>query len=118
MLRLYIDENSHSHALIGALRRAGFDCLTVNEAKLRGATDEEQLLFATRENRTIHTCDIKDFRPLDETWRTAGRHHAGIILLTDQRTPIGVQLRCLNRLVDELRGESMTDRLEFLLAYR
>lgn len=90
MLRLYHDEDALQGGLVAALRRAGFDCLTANEAGMRGRTDEQQLAFATSQGRVLYTKNTADFCRLDAQWRVAGRHHAGIIVLTDQRTPIGV----------------------------
>ena len=118
MFRLYIDENIHSGQLVASFRRAGIDCLTVNEAGMRGAADEEQLRYSTSEGRTLYTCDVKDFQRLDREWRLAGRHHQGIIVLTHPRTDIGVQIRCLQSLVSRLGDSEMVNRLEFLLNYR
>ena len=118
MLRLYLDENIHSGPLVASFRRAGFDCLTVNEAGMRGASDEEQLTYSTSEGRTLFTCDVKDFQRLDREWRLTDRHHNGIIVLTHPRTDIGVQLRCLQSLAVRLGDTPMIDRLEFLLNYR
>src|SRR6516225_12284641 len=41
------------------------------------ASDEEQLAFATAENRAILTFNIRDFAPLHEAWQAASscRHH-------------------------------------------
>lgn len=43
------------------------------------------------------------------------RVHAGIIVLSDQRAPVGVQLRALQKLSASLSAEDMRGRLEFLL---
>jgi len=117
-MRLYIDENIHSAALVDALRRTGFDCLTVNEAGLRGARDEDHLRFAVIEGRIVYTCDVKDFQRLDREWRLAGMHHRGIIILTEPRANVGLQIRCLQSLSARLGDTPMVDRLEFLLNYR
>jgi hypothetical protein len=115
MFRLYHDEDALEGALVAALRRTGFDCLTVNEAGMRGQPDERQLALATNEGRVLYTKNTADFRRLDTQWRLAGRHHAGIIVLTDQRTPIGVQVRAFQAMARRFTPEDMADRLEFLL---
>jgi hypothetical protein len=92
-----------------------FDCLTVNEGGLRGQADEVQLEFATGQGRVLFTKNTADFRRLDARWRESGRHHAGIVLLTNQRTPIGVQVRAFLTLAGRLHQTTMVDRLEFLL---
>lgn len=63
----------------------------------------------------VCTKNTEDFRRLDADWRTTGRHHAGIIVLTGSRAPIGVQLRAMQTLDHILGAEEMVDRLEFLL---
>lgn len=115
MFRLYHDEDALQRGLVAALRRAGFDCLTVQDAGMRGQPDELQLTFATSQGRILYTENTGDFRRLDIQWRMAGRHHAGIIVLTNQRTPIGVQLRAFQAMAQSLTAKDMVDRLEFLL---
>ncbi len=95
-----MDENAHSRALVEALTSNGFDCLTVNEAGMRGASDDEQLAFATSLERAVYTSDMKDFPVVARKWRDAGRFHAGIIMLSDQRTSIRVQVSCMRGLVE------------------
>jgi ActR/RegA family two-component response regulator len=46
-IKLYLDEDAISRALIRALRARGVDVLTAQEADLIGAPDEEQLAYAT-----------------------------------------------------------------------
>ena len=117
MFLLYHDEDALQASLVAALRRAGFDCTTVNEAGMRGRSDEEQLEFASSRGRVIYTRNTADFRRLDAEWRMAGRNHSGIIVLTDQRASIGLQLRALESMGRKFTAEEMRDRLEFLLNY-
>jgi len=91
---LYHDEDSLSGALVAALRREGFDCLTAGEAGMRRRSDAEQLEFATDAGRVIFTHNARDFLRLDAEWHRVGRVHAGIVICTDQRTPVGSQVRC------------------------
>jgi Tfp pilus assembly protein PilZ len=44
----------------------------------------------------------------------AGRHHAGIVIGSQQRYSVGEQLRRLLRLLDRNTAETMCDRVEFL----
>ena len=115
MFRLYHDEDALQRALVQALRGEGFDCLTVNEAGMRGRTDDEQLTFATGDARVLYTKNMADFRRLESSWRLGGRHHAGIIVLTDQRMPIGTQVPALQTMAATFGADDMIDRLEFLL---
>jgi hypothetical protein len=114
MLSLYLDEDSMDRDLVRALRRAGIDVLTVAEAGRRGVVDEQQLAFATSGGRTLYTCNVTDFARLHSYWLRHGLHHAGVVLLTEQLTPIGTQIGALLRLTSALNAETMRDRLEFL----
>jgi hypothetical protein len=115
VLGLYHDEDALQASVVQALRRAGFDGRTVPEASMRGRSDEEQLAFATADRRVLYTKNTADYRRLDRTWRSAGRIHAGIVVLTDQRAAVGVQVRALISLADTVSQADMENRLEFLL---
>ena len=73
MLRLHLDENV-DHAVAQGLRLRGMDVTTTTDANLIGATDDQQLSFALRENRVIFTQD-QDFLRHHQ----AGSEHAGIV---------------------------------------
>jgi uncharacterized protein with PIN domain len=112
---LYHDEDALQGALVRELRRRGFDCVTANEAGMRGRADAEQLAFATSEGRVLYTKNTADFRRLDAAWRIAGRHHAGIVVVTSQRASVGSQVRALVAMAQKFGPDDMTNRLEFLL---
>jgi hypothetical protein len=116
-VRLYCDEDSMRHALVAALRKRGVDVLTSLEAGTTEQSDEQQLSFATRQGRAIHSFNVGDFCRLHAQWLAGGRSHAGIILAQQQQFPVGEQMRRLIRLVDRLSPEDMRDRLEFLGAW-
>jgi predicted nuclease of predicted toxin-antitoxin system len=71
------------------LRQRGVDVLTVVEAGLLGAADEEHLARALAEERVIFTQD-DDFLRL----HAAGAEHAGIACAA-QQTPVGEIIRGL-----------------------
>ncbi len=79
-IRLYLDEDTISRALIRALRARNIDVLTAHEAKQMGVPDETQLAFATQENRVIFTFNTRDFAQLHKTYLARGQHHTGIIV--------------------------------------
>ncbi len=101
-------------ALASALRYAGFDCLTTTEADRRRQPDEAQLAFATKERRIIFTANVQDFPRIHWEWIAAGRHHAGIIVLTDQRTTPGDIQRAMVALRNRFPG-GIAGELEYLL---
>ena len=71
-VRYYTDEHS-ANAIADALRRRDVDVLTTYEAGMLGASDEEQLAFATKEDRVLFT-QVDDFLRL----HAARKEHAGI----------------------------------------
>lgn len=78
-VRLYLDRHIIARLAVD-LRGRGFDVLRTEEAGNDTAADEEQLVFATRQSRTLLTFNIRDFAPLHEDWQAAGRPHAGIVV--------------------------------------
>lgn len=112
-LRLYMDKDSVSRAVIRALREAGVQALTTTEAGNDEISDEDQLQFATDEGRALYTANVRDFTRLHTSWLDSGRPHAGIIVRYHQRTPIGQQVRALLRICDAL-PDGAADRLEVL----
>src|SRR5687768_30908 len=78
-LRLYFDRHIMTRLAID-LRGRGYDIVTTEEAGKDTAADEEQLAFATAENRVLRTFNIRDFAPLHEAWQAAEHPHAGIIV--------------------------------------
>ncbi len=72
-IKFYLDEHV-SKAVAKGLKRRGVDVLTVAEAGLLGATDEEHLERAKSEKRVIFTQD-DDFLRLHAT----GSEHSGIV---------------------------------------
>lgn len=55
-MRFYLNEHIPS-AVAEGLRRRSLDVLTVQAAKMVGASDEEQLAFAAKEGRVMVTFD-------------------------------------------------------------
>ena len=100
--------------LVRALRASGVDVVTVAEARRRSLPDEQQLQYAASQGSSLYTCNVGDFARLHSDWLGGGLHHAGIILLADQSTDVGVQIRALVRLTATLDLAAMRDRLGFL----
>lgn len=59
-MRLYLDE-SVPVVLATLLHQQGVDCRTARDAAHLGATDEQQLMVAARDNRALFTHDTRDF---------------------------------------------------------
>jgi hypothetical protein len=117
LIRLYLDEDSMSDALIATLRTLGVDVLSALEANLISAADEEQLAFAAAQRRCLYSYNVRDFYRLHYECLQGGNSHAGIILCQQQQFSVGEQSRRIERLAAALSAQEMTDRVEFLGAW-
>lgn len=115
-IKLYLDEDAISRALIRALRARGIDLLTAQEAKRIGVSDEAQLAFAAARSRTIFTFNTRDFAVLHTEYLSQQQPHAGIIV-SDQ-IHVGMIVRRLLKLLDAKSAEEMQNWLEFLSNWR
>ena len=117
-VRLYFDRHIMTRLAID-LRGHGYDVLTTEEAGKDTASDEEQLAFATSENRSLLTFNIRDFAPLHEQWQTAGRPHAGIIVSQQLGSrEYGLLLQRMLRLLNQLTREEMIDNFVHLEQFK
>jgi tRNA/tmRNA/rRNA uracil-C5-methylase (TrmA/RlmC/RlmD family) len=113
-LRLYIDEDAMDADFVQALRSRNVDVLTVAEVGMLHRVDEEQIVWAREDNRTIFSFNARDFYQLHTTLLAQGLSHAGIILAPQQRYGIGELMRGVLRLVHTKSAEEMQGQVEFL----
>ena len=110
-IRLYLDEDVD--VLLAALVRArGFDAVTTLEAERRGATDLDQLEFATQQRFTLLTHNRADFEELAGQWLGSGRHHAGIIIAV-RRRPHDI-LRRLLPILNQVAADEIEDQVRYI----
>jgi hypothetical protein len=70
------------------LRSKGYDVISVvADPALAGRADDQILAYATTERRALVTANIKDFVPLDASYRAADRSHGGLILVSIKTFP-------------------------------
>lgn len=81
--RLLIDEDSQAKALVGLLRAAGHNVITVNEMEMAGISDEEVLEQACKQNRVVLTRNHKDFLAL----HNSNPSHPGILTVGKDDAP-------------------------------
>ena len=115
-IRLYLDEDTISRALIHALRSRSVDVLTAKEAGLIQTPDEHHLEYATSLNRVVFTFNTRDFARLHKEYISTSRHHAGIIV-SDQ-LQVGMIVRRLLKLLATRSAADMRDWLEYLSNWR
>jgi hypothetical protein len=105
-IRFHLDENC-SKAIGKGLRLRGVGVTTTPEAGLRGASDEEQVAYASAEGRVIFTQD-RDFLGI----RTFP--HAGIVYCDKDTRGVGEIIDGLVLDWEVYEPEEMTGRVEYL----
>ena len=85
---LYLDE-CVDRGLVDVLRARGLLVTAARDEGMAGATDEEQLAYASLRERIIITRNAADFRRLHRLQLAHGGEHAGIIIIP-QNTPFRV----------------------------
>lgn len=108
---LYFDEDV-SARLADMISARGFNALTTVKAGRLGASDSEQLSFASRESRVFLTHNRRDFEILAQTYYTSGLHHAGIILAV-RRPPRDLTLRLL-ALLNRHTADEFADQVFYI----
>ena len=106
-IKFYMDEHV-AKAIVRGLRQRGVDVLTLADANMLGASDEEHVELAQREGRVIFTQD-QDYLRL----HSAGVSHAGIAYLTHEKS-IGEIIRGLMLIYEISDADEMEGRVEYL----
>jgi len=113
-IRLYIDEDSMSRALVRALQARNIDVTTALEQDMIEQPDSAHLDFATSQGRVLYSFNVGDFYRLHTMYLNQGRSHAGIIVSSQQTYSVGEQMRRLLRLAANRSAEEMHNSIEFL----
>jgi Domain of unknown function (DUF5615) len=116
-IRLYIDEDSGNLSLVESLRNSGVDVMTTPDANKLSSSDEEQLIWATEQERVIYTANMGDFCRLHKIFAELKMTHSGIIVATRQSYSIGAQWRGILNLMAAKSAEEMINQLEFMGGY-
>lgn len=110
-IRLYVDEDVHE-SVAPALRRHGYDVLSVREVERRGLSDVEQLAYAAEQGRTLVSFNAADYIALHLEYLAQGREHAGIVV--SKQVPIGETVRRLLILLDHVSADEIRNQLRWL----
>jgi hypothetical protein len=81
-----------------------------------GRLDLDQLRWAADQGRPLYSFNVGDFYALHTAFLTAGESHAGIIV-AQQRSSIGDQLRGVLKLIAAKSAEDMLNQIVFLSAW-
>jgi predicted nuclease of predicted toxin-antitoxin system len=117
-VRLYLDRHIMARLAVD-LRGRGFDVSRTEEGGKDTALDEEQLAFATAENRALLTFNIRDFAPLHDQWQAACRPHAGIVVSQQLGSrQYGHLLHRMLRFLDHFTADEMVSNLVHLEQFK
>jgi hypothetical protein len=114
-IRLYLDEDVHKRVAT-ALRLRHFDVISAHEVHRQGLSDEDQLIYAASERRTLFTFNTPDYLQLHLDWLQHGQEHHGIIV-SDQ-LPISETIRRLLNLLNRVTAEEMVNEVRWLQAFK
>jgi predicted nuclease of predicted toxin-antitoxin system len=107
-IRFHIDESADPDIAL-ALRRAGIDVTTTQEAGLRTAKDSQQWAFVKTERRVIVTHD-PDFLRL----ASRDSDHAGVAYCQQGSQTIGEIIEMLILVHGAMTAEEVAGRVQFL----
>ena len=110
-IRLFLDEDVHG-SVSPALRRHGYDVLTVRETDRGGLSDAEQLAYAAGHGRTLFSFNAADYIALHLAYLNEGREHAGIVV--SKQVPIGETVRRLLVLLNQVSADEIRNQLRWL----
>lgn len=113
-VRLYIDEDAMSRALLQGLTARGIDVTSVYEEKMVGQSDISQIDYATKLGRALYTFNIGDFCNIHNELTKQGKNHAGIIVVYRQHYSVGEQIKRLAKLINTKSQDDMKNYLYFL----
>jgi hypothetical protein len=107
--RLHLDADTSRISLWRALLERGHDITrTPNDWMTLDAADEQQLLGATAQGRSIFTFNIRDFMALAERYP----YHGGIILSSQK--PMPELFKALDRLMSETDLDDWPGKVRWL----
>jgi predicted nuclease of predicted toxin-antitoxin system len=86
-MRIYLDDDLDSNALIGLLQQAGHEVISPRAVGARGAADEEHLHYAATHLLALLTANAEDFIRLHEKWMEQQQEHQGILIVYRENNP-------------------------------
>ena len=116
-IRLCLDEDTSDADLLEALRIRSGDVIAAAPSGRGGLHDDDQLRWATEQQRVLYSFNRGDFCKIHSAMMRAGESHAGIVLAVQQRFTVDEQMRRRLRLSSTLTAEEMRNRIEFLSAW-
>ncbi len=106
-VKFYTDSHIMTGVAVQA-RQRGIDIVRCQDVGMANAEDEEHLEYATKEGRTVISADA-DFSRINAQWQAAGKKHAGIIRLQQERKDnVGIIVEYIVSLNELIEGGAGT----------
>lgn len=86
-MRVYLDDDLDSNALIALLQRAGHEVISPRAVGTEGAVDAEHLRYATEHALALLTANAKDFVAVHREWLKQQRPHHGVLIVYRENNP-------------------------------
>lgn len=110
-MRLYLDDDTISFALVQSLKAANHDTVLPKDAGLSGASDPEHLTYAIQQGVVLLTKNYKDYEVLHKLVNAAGGHHPGILLIReDNNRKRDLKPHQVAQAVTKIEAEVTTDQ--------
>ncbi|HUG48505.1 MAG TPA: DUF5615 family PIN-like protein [Candidatus Limnocylindria bacterium] len=115
-MRVLLDAHISGRHIGHPLRSRGHDVLAlIEDDELSTLSDEDVMVLAAQEQRTVVTSNVRHFVPIARRWNEVGMNHAGVILVTHGHQSYGEILRGLDGLFRRRPEQAeWIDRVEFL----
>ena len=108
---LYLDEDMNN-MVATLLRSRGIDAVTVQKSEMLGKSDQEQLAYATANDRCILTHNRVDYEDLHLQYGQANLTHSGIIVVP-QKSPYEIVNRVMI-LLDAMTADEIANQLLYV----
>ncbi len=110
-IEIYLDENVHV-LIAKILRSQGFKAVTTQEVERKGASDPEQINYASEQGYAILTHNRTDFEELAKDYFDAGKNHCGIIIAADN-SPQEIARR-LAAVLNDFTADEMKNQIIYI----
>ena len=120
-MRVYLDDNLDSNALLGLLQQSGHDAVSPRTVGTSGVADEEHLRYASSNFLVVITANALDFIELHERWRIQQQQHSGILIVFQENNPgRDMVFHGIARAVSQIEGSGipLANRWHNLLFWR
>jgi len=110
-IEIYLDENVHI-LIAKIIESHGFKAIATQEAGNKGASDPEQLEYATRNGYAILTHNRRDFEELAAEYFASGKEHYGIVIAADN-SPQEISRRMI-AVLNDFTADEMKNQIIYI----